>query len=250
MLCCFARFVPLLAVLCPRVLSVALWSCAFGRCALWFSPRLCALCCVCLAVVCRCVLLFAAVLFADCVCCVCPGVLCCAFPVLSALCGAVPCCAGVLPLCCSCGLRCLCCLVLWCVAVCCAVAVCCPASCGVLWRGAGSVCPRLTGGVFQCRGPCLAVWPASLWLVWFAVVPCSPVFFFRHGGLPPKTHNHCASARLLEGLLQYLQFQKTEQTWGAMHCPSCTIGHTKVCFERETRQAFPCRLTVSDEPFM
>ena len=75
-------------------------------------------------------------------------------------------------------------------------------------------------------------------------------FFFRHVGLPPKTHNHCASARFLEGLLQYLQFQKTEQIWGAMHCPFGTIGHKKVCFEKETRQAFPCRLTVSDEAYM
>ena len=43
--------VPLLAVLCAWALSVALWSCAFRRCVLWFSPALCALCCVCLAVV-------------------------------------------------------------------------------------------------------------------------------------------------------------------------------------------------------
>ena len=27
-------------------------------------------------------------------------------------------------------------------------------------------------------------------------------------------------------------------------------GHEKVCFEKETRQAFPCRLTVSDEAYM
>ena len=62
------------------------------------------------------------------------------------------------------------CLVLWCVAVCCAL------SCGVLWCGAGSGCLLLScGGVFRCRSPCLAAWSAALWLMWFAVVPCSPV---------------------------------------------------------------------------
>ena len=61
-------------------------------------------------------------------------------------------------------------LALWCAAVCCAV------SCGVPWCGAGSVGPWLfAGGVFRCRCPCLAAWSASLWLVWFAVVPCFPV---------------------------------------------------------------------------
>ena len=103
-------------------------------------------------------------------CCVCPGVLCCAFPVLSALRGAVLRCAGALALCCSCGACCCRRLVLWCAAVCCAV------SCGVPWCGAGSVGPWLfAGGVFRCRCPCLAAWSASLWLVWFAVVPCFPV---------------------------------------------------------------------------
>ena len=62
----------------------------------------------------------------------CPGVLCCAFPVLSALCGAVLRCASALALCCSCGACCCWRLVLWCAAVCCAV------SCGVPWCGAGS----------------------------------------------------------------------------------------------------------------
>ena len=102
--------------------------------------------------------------------CVCPGVPCCAFPVLTALRGAVLRCAGALALCCSCG-ACRCWrLALWCAAVCCAV------SCGVPWCGAGSVGPWLfAGGVFRCRCPCLAAWSASLWLVWFAVVPCFPV---------------------------------------------------------------------------
>ena len=31
------------------------------------------------------------------------------------------------------------------------------------------------GGVLRCRCPCLAAWSASLWLLWFAVVPCFPV---------------------------------------------------------------------------
>ena len=164
LLCCFAPLLPLLAV------SVALGSSAFRPCVLWCSPALCALCCVCFAVVCWCELLFAAVLCAVCACCVCPGVSYCAFVVLSTLCSAVLRCAGVLALCCSCGPRCLWCLVLWCVAVCCAV------SCGVLWCGAGFHRPQLSsGGVFRCQGPSLAAWPAPLWLVWFAVVPCSRV---------------------------------------------------------------------------
>ena len=55
------------------------------------------------------------------VCCVCPGVSRCAFPVLSALCGAVFRSAGALASCCSCGACCCWRLVLWCAAVCCAV---------------------------------------------------------------------------------------------------------------------------------
>ena len=102
--------------------------------------------------------------------CGCFGVSCCAFPVLTALCGAVLRCAGAPALCCLCGVRCFRRPVLWCFAVCCAVA------CHVLWRGAGSARPRsLSGGVFRCRCPCLAAWLASLWLVWLAAVPCSPV---------------------------------------------------------------------------
>ena len=122
---------------------------------------LCVSCCSVLvrAVVRRCAL-----------CCVCPGVTCCAFLVLSAVCGAVLRCAGAPALCCSCRLRCFWRLVLWCVAVDCAV------SFGVLRCGAGSGCSRLSsGGVSRCRCPCLAAWPASLGLLWLAVVPCSPV---------------------------------------------------------------------------
>ena len=107
-------------------------------------------------------------------CCVCLGVLCCAFPVLSVLCGAVLRCAGALALCCSCGACCCWRLVLWCSAVCCAV------SCGVPWCGAGSGGPWLSaGGVCGCRCPCLAAWSASLWLVWFAGLLWCPAFLCR-----------------------------------------------------------------------
>ena len=103
-------------------------------------------------------------------CCVCPGLLCFAFPVLSALCGAGLRCVGALALCCSCGASCCWRLVVWCAAVCCAV------SFGVLWCGAGSGGPWLSaGGVFRFWCPCLAAWSASLWFMWFAVVPCFPV---------------------------------------------------------------------------
>ena len=145
-LCC-ARLVPLLVAPCPLALPVALGPCALRRCVLRCSPALCALC----------VLSWR-------------GGACCAFPVLSVLCGAVLRCAGALALCCSCGACCCWRLVLWCAAVCCAV------SCGVPWCGAGSGGPWLSaGGVFRCRCPCLAAWSASLCLVWFAVVPCFPV---------------------------------------------------------------------------
>ena len=125
--------------------------------------------CFVLCVFCRGVLVRAVVRHCA-LCCVCPGVSCCAFPVFSALCGAVLRCVGALALCCSCG-ACYCWrLVLWCTAVCCAV------SFGVLWGGAGSGRPWLSaGGVFRCRCPCRAAWFASLWLVRFAVVPCFPV---------------------------------------------------------------------------
>ena len=180
--CCAA----LLRVVSPGVLSCAvLRSCGAAACcavpsgaarrpgalcsaALCFAvfPRaVCSVLCVfCRGAVVR------AVVRRSALCCVCLGVLCCAFPVLSVLCGAVLRCAGALVLCCSCGACCCWRLVLWCAAVCCAV------SCGVPWCGAGSGGPWLSaGGVFRCRCPCLAAWSASLWLVWFAVVPCFPV---------------------------------------------------------------------------
>ena len=44
-------------------------------------------------------------------------------------------------------------------------------------------------------------------------------FFVRHGGLPPKTHNQCTSAKFLEGLLQYLQFQEDRAILGCNALP-------------------------------
>ena len=139
--------------------------CSAALCFAVFPRCVCSVLCVfCCGAVVR------AVVRRSALCCVCPGVLCCAFPVLSAPCGAVLRCAGALALCCSCGACCCWRLVLWCAAVCCAV------SCGVPWCGAGSGGLWLSaGGVFRCRCPCLAAWSASLWLVWFAVVPCFPV---------------------------------------------------------------------------
>ena len=139
--------------------------CSAALCSAVFPRAVCSVLCVfCRGAVVR------AVVRRSALCCVCLGVLCCAFPVLSVLCGAVLRCAGALALCCSCVACCCWRLVLWCAAVCCAV------SCGVPWCGAGSGGPWLSaGGVFRCRCPCLAAWSASLWLVWFAVAPCFPV---------------------------------------------------------------------------
>ena len=105
---CCARWVLLLVAPCPLALPVALGPCALRRCVLRCSPVLCVFCrgAGVRAVVGRSAL-----------CCVCPGVLCCAFSVLSALCGAVLRCAGALALCCSCGARCCWRLVLWCAVV-------------------------------------------------------------------------------------------------------------------------------------
>ena len=79
-LCCFImlRLVLPRAVLCPGALSVILGFCAFWRRVLYCPPVLCVFCCgVSLrGVVRRCAL-----------CRVPPGVSCCAFPVVSALCG-------------------------------------------------------------------------------------------------------------------------------------------------------------------
>ena len=79
-LCCFVllRLVLPRAVLCPGALSVVLGSCACWRRVLSCPPALCLFCCVVSprGVVRRCAL-----------CRVRPGVSCCAFPVVSALCG-------------------------------------------------------------------------------------------------------------------------------------------------------------------
>ena len=136
MLFCCARLVPLLVVPCPLVLPVALGPCALRRSVLRCSPALC--------VFCRCVVV-CAVVRRSALCCVCPWVLCGAFPVLLALCGAVLRCAGVLALCCLCGACCCWRPVLWCAAVCFAV------SFGVLWCGAGSGGPWLSAGAVLWR---------------------------------------------------------------------------------------------------
>ena len=103
-----ARWVLLLVAPCPLALPVALGPCAPRRCVLPCSPVLC-VCCRGAGV--------RAVVGRSALCCVCPGVLCCAFSVLSALCGAVLRCAGALALCFSCGARCCWRLVLWCAMV-------------------------------------------------------------------------------------------------------------------------------------
>ena len=54
--------------------------------------------------------------------------------------------------------------------------------------------------------------------VYLLLSPVTMPFFFRHGGLPPKTHNHCASARFLEGLLQYLPVTMPLCARGLAHC--------------------------------
>ena len=120
----------------PSGAPVALGPCALRRSDLRCSPALC--------VFCRCVVV-CAVVRRSALCCVCPWVLCGAFPVLSALCGAVLRCAGALALCCSCGACCCWLPVLWCAAVCCAV------SFGVLWCGAGSGGPWLSAGAVLWR---------------------------------------------------------------------------------------------------
>ena len=178
-LCC-ARWVPLLVAPCPLALPVALGPCALRRCVLRCSPVLCVFCrgAVVRAVVRRSAL-----------CCVCPGVLCCAFPVLSALCGAVLCCAGALALCCSCGACCCWCLVLWCAVVRCWVwwpvvvcwwrvsvsvslsgrVVCCPVV-GVVWCDALLSCVVFCGAVLS-RGAVLLCSAVVLRCCWGLLCP-------------------------------------------------------------------------------
>ena len=157
-LCC-ASFAAVLCrvvlVGCCCLLRRALW-----RCPLLWGPVLCGAafcgvppCCVCVVVARGCVLLLAALLCAVCV----PG--CCAVRSLSSTLCAVLCFAVLVRS--RCAVRVVLAVVgAWC--------------CGVPWCGAGSGGPWLSaGGVFRC--PCLAAWSVSLWLVWFAVVPCFPV---------------------------------------------------------------------------
>ena len=157
-LCC-ASFAAVLChvvlVGCCCLLRRALW-----RCPLPWGPVLCGAaccgvppCCVCVVVARGCVLLLAALLCAVCV----PG--CCAVRSLSSPLCAVLCFAVLVRS------RCAVHVVLAVVGAWC---------CGVPWCGAWSGGPWLSaGGVFRC--PCLAAWSVSLWLVWFAVVPCFPV---------------------------------------------------------------------------
>ena len=157
-LCCFAALGwchcwSCRALWCPQV---ALGPCALRRSVLRCSPALCVSCCC--VVVC-------AVVRRSALCCVCPWLLCCAFPVLSALCGAVLRCAGALALCCSCGACCCWRPVLWCAAVYCAV------SFGVLWCGAGSGGPLLSAGAVLRR-------PAVLFLL-LVVLVCVFSLFVR-----------------------------------------------------------------------
>ena len=194
LLCC-ARWVPLLVAPCPVALPVALGPCALRRCVLRCSPVLCVFCrgAVVRAVVRRSAL-----------CCVCPGVLCCAFPVLSALCGAVLRCAGALALCCSCGACCCWCLVLWCAVVRCWVwwpvvvcwwrvsvsvslsgrVVCCPVV-GVVWCGALLSCVVFCGAVLL-RGVvllCSAVVLRCCWGLLYPPVGCRAVLCCAVGWL-------------------------------------------------------------------
>ena len=172
-------------VLCCRVLScfVALARCrcllrhALWRCPSPWGPVLCG------AVFCgvppRCVLRALCVLSWR-------GGACCCSPlcfVLSVSRGAVlcvPCPLRSVRCCASLCWRACVVLFVWCVLLlapgavvrCCVL--CCFLWCAVVrcWSGG----PWLSaGGVFWCRCPCLAAWSASLWLVWFAVVPCFPV---------------------------------------------------------------------------
>ena len=154
---CCAVLCCVVLVGCRCLLRRALW-----RCPLPWGPVLCGAafcgvppCCVCFVVARWCVLLFAALLCAVCV----PG--CCAVRSLSSPLCPVLCFAVLVRS--RCAVRVVRAVAgTWC--------------CGVPWCGAGSAGPWLSaGGVFRCRCPCLAAWSVSLWLVWFAVVPCFPV---------------------------------------------------------------------------
>ena len=141
---CFARLVPMLVLLCPLALPVALGSCAMRRCVLLCSPALCALCCVYFLVVCWCVLLLAAVLCAVCV------LRCCAVRSLSSPLGVVLCCAVLVRLCCAVAAV-LCCGALLCVVL--FSLVFCGVMLGLMARGCLLV---------AFLGVCVPVWPRGL----------------------------------------------------------------------------------------
>ena len=121
--------------------------------------------------------------------CVCPGVLCCAFPVPSALCGAVLRSAGALALRCSCGACCCWRLVLWCPVVRCwvwwpvvvcwwrvsvsvslSVRVVCFPVFGVVCCGALISCVMFCGAVLS-RGAVLLCSPVVLRCCWGLLCP-------------------------------------------------------------------------------
>ena len=206
-LCC-ARWVPLLVAPCPLALPVALGPCALRRCVLRCSPLLCVFC---RGAVVRPVVRRSAL------CCVCLGVLCCVFPVLSALCGAVLRCAGALALCCSCGACCCWRLVLWCAVVRCWVwwpvvfcwwrvsvsvslsgrVVCFPVV-GVVCCGALLSCVVFCGAVLS-RGAvlsCCGAVGACFALLW-AVVLCCVVLLVGCAFFCPVVVSACCGALFL-----------------------------------------------------
>ena len=134
---CCARLVPLLVV------PFAPGPCALRRCVLRCSPALCALCCVCFVVARWCAMLF----LRSALCCLCAGVLCCAFPVLSAVLVRLHCAVCVVR-----AVACAwCCGALLCVVL--FPLVCCGAVLGLVARGCLLV---------ACLGVGVPVWPRGL----------------------------------------------------------------------------------------
>ena len=151
---CFACLVPLLAVSGPRALSVALAFYTFRRSVLWCFAVLCALCCVGVAVVWWCVLLFAAVVGAVVV------LRCLAVRSMSSLLCVVLCCAMLVRLRCAVRVVCAvsgarCCGALMCVVL--LTVVCCGAVPGMAIRGCllvacfGVGVPVSPRGLLPCR---------------------------------------------------------------------------------------------------
>ena len=241
-LCCILPLcvVPLLAVSHLRALSVALGSCAYLRCVFSCFAALCGLCCVSFALLCRCVLLFAAVLPAVCV------LGCRAARYLSFRPCAVLRCALRVRVCRAVGLVCAasgaCTVVHWCVlcgclwcsvvrcpaalmgACCavlptrCAVSSCCLSCCAAafavgvpVWLMAG--CPVAWCGALS--GPALPWCPASLYCalwccasVWCCgVLSCCLVWFVGCVCLPSPTLKTTAKfVKLVFGFWKYTKF--------------------------------------------